>query len=383
MDCRTGTIAWHDPASGLASFSHPKVSTSGAVQQRFCRTIHGPVEARAGGIAYARRYAAWGRELETLEALAGVNQASNIHEVDSAIRTASWNENLIAADDAGNIGYWHPGLFPLRATGWDERLPYPGTGQAEWRGLLPRTRIPFAINPKQGWLASWNNVPSAGWTSGDGTARKRLDGSYFRAGWLFSLVGRLAKAPTFAGMQQLIHQTGTIAQQFPRAHAQLASAARGATGNAATVLRTLLAWDGSYAQIGADGKVDAGLAAWDAFRAAAASIAIAPLGAGAGWLADENTLGDLHPGYHPGSPYHYFDASHFQSYALRTLTTSGYRAAAAQAFDALRTKYGATDPAGWRQPRPMFDFQGLAAESPPPLPFFDRGTYEEFIELGR
>ena len=30
----------------------------------------------------------------------------------------------------------------------------------------------------------------------------------------------------------------------------------------------------------------------------------------------------------------------------------------------------------------MFDFQGLAGAQPPPLPFFDRGTYEQFIELG-
>jgi penicillin amidase len=384
MDCRTETIAYQNPASGLISFSHPKLPTAGSVKRRFCRTLHGPVEARAGHVAYARRYAAWGLELETLRALAAVDKAKDIREVDRAIRTATWNENLIAADDAGNIGYWHPGLFPLRPTGWDERLPYPGTGQAEWRGLLSRRQIPSAINPRQGWLASWNNLPSAGWTSGDGTARKRLDGAYFRAGRLFSLVGRLAEAPTFAGMEALLHQTGTVAQQFPHARAQLASATRGATGNAATVLGTLLAWDGSYAKTGADGKVDAGVAAWDAFRTAAASIAIAPLGPGARWLADEGALASLHPGYHAGGSYHYFDASHFQSYALRTLTPAGYRAAAAAAFSALQAKYGgAGDPSLWRQPRPMFDFQGLAAASPPPLPFFDRGTYEQLIELGR
>jgi hypothetical protein len=30
----------------------------------------------------------------------------------------------------------------------------------------------------------------------------------------------------------------------------------------------------------------------------------------------------------------------------------------------------------------MYDFQGLAAAQPPPLPFFDRGSYEQFIETG-
>ena len=83
---------------------------------------------------------------------------------------------MIAADDRGNIGYWHPGLHPLRPKGYDERLPYPGTGEAEWRGLLPRRRTPYAINPRQGYLFQWNNVPSLGWTSGDAEARERLAG---------------------------------------------------------------------------------------------------------------------------------------------------------------------------------------------------------------
>ena len=48
-------------------------------------------------------------------------------------------------------------------------------GEAEWRGLLSRRQIPAVIDPKQGWLANWNNLPSAGWTAGDGTARKRMD----------------------------------------------------------------------------------------------------------------------------------------------------------------------------------------------------------------
>ena len=54
----------------------------------------------------------------------------------------TWNENVIAADEHGDIGFWHPGLHPLRPQRWDERLPYPGDGRAEWRGLLPRRRRP-------------------------------------------------------------------------------------------------------------------------------------------------------------------------------------------------------------------------------------------------
>jgi acyl-homoserine lactone acylase PvdQ len=382
MDCRTETISWQNPPSGLLSLSHPTLPTSGSVNRRFCRTIHGPVEARAGNIAYARRYASWGRELETFIGLSELEAARNVYDVNRAMRDVTWNENLMAIDSAGNIGYWHPGLFPIRPAGWDERLPYPGTGAAEWHGLLPRYEIPHAINPKQGWLANWNNLPSVAWTSGDGTARKRLDGPWFRVGLLFTLVKALARHPTFEGMQALIRQSGTTAQQFPHARKPLQRALKGAGGGAQTVLRTLLAWNGSYAQTGPDGKVDAGLAAWQEFLKAAAAQASAPLGPGAQWLCDENVLDYLDPGYHPGAKYHYFDATHLQSYALGKLAPAGYRAAAGTAYAALVKRFGSEQPSAWRQPRPMYDFSGLAAESPPPLPFFDRGTYEEFVELG-
>ena len=46
----------------------------------------------------------------------------------------------MVADDQGNIGWWHPGRLPIRPKRWDERLPLPGTGSAEWRGFLrPRS----------------------------------------------------------------------------------------------------------------------------------------------------------------------------------------------------------------------------------------------------
>src|SRR5205823_2979916 len=130
-------------------------------------------------IAYARRFASWKRELDTIVGLAEVNAATSVYDVGRAMRDVTWNENMIAVDDQGHIGYWHPGLLPLKPRGWDERLPYPGDGRAEWRGLLPASRMPHVIDPKQGWLASWNNVPSVGWSSGDGTARKRMDGPFF------------------------------------------------------------------------------------------------------------------------------------------------------------------------------------------------------------
>jgi penicillin G amidase len=366
MSCRDETIDWADPPTTLLSNELP---TRGSVQQRVCRTIHGPVEARAGGYAYARKYAIWGRELETLAGLDEMNRANDIHEADRAMRDVTWNENVIAIDDQGHIGYWHPGLFPLRPRRYDERLPYPGTGEAEWRGIRPRSQIPSVIDPKQGWLASWNNLPSASWTSGDGTARKRMDGAFFRAGLLFREVRRLAKHPSFGGVEDLLRKVSTTAQQLPLAKPRLKRAARGATG-------------GAFGRTDSHGTVDPGVAAWDAFRAAAGARATAPYGEAAKWAADENVLLGLFPAYHTGAPYHYFDANHFASFGLRTLTRAGYRAAAADAYDALVKRFKSGDPNAWREPRRMFDFQGLAAAQPPPMPFFERGTYEQIVEMG-
>jgi len=389
MSCRNEPINYRDPPSSLlpiVSGEIPPVPRVGTRTVRVCRTIHGPVEARAGNVAYARRYAIWNREVETLQGLAALNDAHNIREVDAAVRRVTWNENVMAVDSAGNIGFWHPGLLPLRTVDFDERLPYPGTGEAEWRRLLDRQReIPFVINPRQGWLANWNNVPAEGWTSGDGTARKRMDGAYFRVGWLMFLARRWAtQNPTFEGAQDVIRQAGTVAQQFPLSRAKLGVAVSQtpAGGRANTVLNALLAWNGSYHETDEDETVDPGVATWDVFRRELLRVATPRFGRGAHWLADENVLHFLNPGYHTAQPYHYFDATHLESQALRQMPPIAYRIAAARSFEVLTARFDTEDATKWREKRRPFDFQGLAGAQPPPLPFFDRGTYEQFVETG-
>nr|MBA3326758.1 hypothetical protein [Solirubrobacterales bacterium] len=148
------------------------------------------------------------------------------------------------------------------------------------------------------------------------------------------------------------------------------------------VLDTLLAWDGDYHRTDGAGTVDPGVAAWTAFRAEAARHALAPLGPGARLLLGETDLDPLYGAYVHAAPYHFFEATHPESYALRTLSPAGYRAAAAAAADRLRERFATDDPARWREPRRMYDIALSGAASPPPLPFFDRGTFEQFVELG-
>ena len=78
---------------------------------------------------------------------------------------------------------------------------------------------------------------------------------------------------------------------------------------------------------------------------------------------------------------HVFDVSLGQAYALRRLGPASVRLAASRAFDRLSRRFGSTNPAKWRAPRAKFDWSIQGAESPAPMPFFDRGTFEQFVEL--
>ena len=366
MDCRDETFTYSSPPSDLLGGSVPG---AGSETERICRTVHGPVQVRAGNVAYARRYAIWGRELETLEGLAAVNTAKDIGDVQRAVRRLTWNENLMAADSKGNIGYWHPGLIQKRPSNFDQRLPLPGTGNAEWPGLVSRSRLPSVINPKQGYLVNWNNIPSQGWTTGDGEATERVTGRYHRVGWLDRQVRKLRRNPTFAGAERAVRRAGTFAQQRQLATKVLRRADKGATGPSRRVLDTLLSWSGDYDTTDEKGTVDPGVATWEVFKEQAALRAVAPLGAGAKLFSDR-----------PGTS-HAFDMTDKESYALRTLSRRALQRVAATSYRILASDFKAGDPSRWRSPRAMYNVSAQGAGKKPKLPFYDRGTYEQIIEL--
>ena len=374
MECRDETFNYRSPPSDATSILdlEPAPPESGSERRRLCRTVHGPVQGRADGVAFARRYAIWNREFDTLEGLVGVSEAGSVAEVDKAMAKVTWNENLMAADSQGNIGYWHPGLLPIKPRGYDERLPFPGTGEAEWRGFLKVSQRPHVINPKQGWLANWNNVPSAGWTQGDIPARERGLGPYHRNRLLSKVAARAyANGGGYEQTRNVDRITGTTAQQRPVAAGPLNSALRGATGNALTVLQTIKSWNGSYHVQDANGTVDPGVATWHAFANAAVKIAF-----GKNW--DHKELGVFGTG--AGSS-HRHELSNVQVYALRTIGAKGWRQAAKLAFPDLEASFGTGDPTKWRAKRLMYSPGAQGAGSFEDIPFFDRGTWQQVVEL--
>ena len=379
MECRDESFTWKTPPTDLPGTLTGLIEgggssgapPAGTTTERICRTVHGPVQATGDGIALSRRYAIWNRELETIVGIDKLNRAKDIGDVDKAMDAVTWNENVMAVDSEGHIGYWHPGLHQLKPKRWDERLPMPGTGKAEWRGFLPPDKRPQVIDPQQGWLAQWNNVPSRGWTNGDSEALERATGSLHRVGILMKLVPRVAKNPSFGRSTDIALTSGTTAQQFPlRDKAKFRRARRPADANGRAVLRALKAWDGSYDAEDGDGTVDPGVAIWEELKDQAEKIHLKRLGAVGIGIAGET------------SNSHMFDITNGEAAALRKLGPRAYARAATKTFDALSTEFGSGDVSTWREPRRLYPVSAQGAGATPELEFFDRGTWNQSIAMG-
>jgi penicillin amidase len=379
MDCRDELFTWKTPATDIPGIitdlleggELPGAPPAGTTTERICRTVHGPVQATGDGIALARRYAIWNRELETIVGIDELNHAKDIGDVDEAMDSVTWNENVVAVDSDGHIGYWHPGLHQLKPKRWDERLPFPGTGRAEWRGFLPPDKRPQVIDPAQGWLTQWNNVPSAGWTNGDSEALERATGSLHRVGILQKLVSKVARNPSFQRSTDIVRTSGTTAQQFPlRNKARLKRASKKRIGEASDTLNALAKWNGSYDAEDAGGTVDPGVAIWEEFKDQAEAIYLKRLGAKGIGIAGET------------SNSHMFDITNGESAALRKLSPRKYAKAASKTHDALAARFGSSDISTWREPRRMYPVGAQGAGAAPDLEFFDRGTWNQSIAMG-
>jgi acyl-homoserine lactone acylase PvdQ len=138
------------------------------------RTAHGPVigTATVGGqpVVLARKRTSFGLEVDAGEAYAKLNAnlaqtADQFRDV-MAANNASLNWTYVSREQ---IAFFHSGRFPRRAAGVDPDYPTWGTGEWEWQGSLLASEQPFEIDPRQGFMTSWNNKPARGWRAADGT----------------------------------------------------------------------------------------------------------------------------------------------------------------------------------------------------------------------
>jgi penicillin amidase len=98
--------------------------------------------------------------LGIMEGFVALNKARNFDEFRQAlsvVRTPTLDFGY--ADIYGNIGYQYMATPPMRKAG-DGTLPVPGEeGKYDWTGYVPFDRLPYDLNPGQGYVASFNNVP--------------------------------------------------------------------------------------------------------------------------------------------------------------------------------------------------------------------------------
>src|SRR5258707_14860398 len=119
-------------------------------------TQHGPVLWDDGKRALALRWV--GSEPGTAGYLASlaIDRAQNWDQFEAAgPRWKGPSENLVYADNAGNIGEHSVGLAPLR--NWTGLLPVPGSGNYNWTGFVPTSELPHFFNPKEGFVATANH----------------------------------------------------------------------------------------------------------------------------------------------------------------------------------------------------------------------------------
>ncbi|MBD2756484.1 penicillin acylase family protein [Spirosoma validum] len=123
------------------------------------RTHHGPVV-----YATATRWIALKTFEPNIELLA-MNwlkmKARNLKEFTTAINArAMVGSNIVYADKAGNIAYWHGNFVPKKNQLLDWRRPVDGTTSAtEWQGTHELKDIPQYLNPTSGWLQNCNSTP--------------------------------------------------------------------------------------------------------------------------------------------------------------------------------------------------------------------------------
>ncbi|VVE61859.1 penicillin acylase [Pandoraea captiosa] len=146
-----------------------RVKGAEPVVQEVYRTVHGVVMQRDAKrpVAYAKARAWDGLEVQSLLAWTHQAQAQDWKSWTAQAARHALTINWYYADVSGNIGYVHTGAYPARQPGHDPRLPVPGTGEWDWKGLLPFSTNPKVYNPKQGWIANWNNSPQKGYPASD------------------------------------------------------------------------------------------------------------------------------------------------------------------------------------------------------------------------
>lgn len=362
------------------------VAFVGTHTETLCSSVHGPILGSDGATALSFKNVTYGKEMQSLEAWGGLGRAGNIREFEAALDDVAYNFNVLYADRTGNIAYWHIGHIPVRADGFSRFFPLPGTGEAEWQGILPFSENPHARNPEQGFLASWNNKPAPGWETS--TADFWMWGAAHRVNTLMAELRALEPRSATIETVEAINRTGGWTTDTPTGVANSVFVT--------TYLDELLALVDTSADARLAGVVD-GLAGWDHLQVDLDHNGFYddPYGAifNAWWLAaadgvfDEvagisnrfvvgNLIDRMLAGADAGLPLQY-------DYLEGVTPGAAVTGALIGALDGLTADYGTADMSLWQQPISVIHWAPLPLT--PGLPdtiWMNRGTYNQIVHLG-
>ena len=344
------------------------------VELEVFRTVHGPVVKwdKEKGVAYAQAMNYWGREVETLRAIAGFWRARSAAEFGRAAAHITTTHNFFCATQNGDIGFWYCCKFPVRTGKIDRRFPVPGTGEYDWKGDVPFEKMPHIVNPKQGYLANWNNKPAAWWEPGDASGW----GAMFR---LSSIMRAVERRPVhtfteFADLQKDYGRRVYFADSF-LPYIFKAATRTGAWKDArlGAALRQLQAWDRYLTDMSAPAAI---FTTWleQAKKAIFADEFGDLYGELFGGTLQErgaSVLLRVFQGKKAALPlkHDYLKGQNLDAVIMKALR---------QALGDLSNKYGTSQMNRWFERDEKIDFEGLGW-----IPWYSRGTYIQVVECSR
>lgn len=374
------------------------------------RTTHGPVigTATVNGepVVLARRRANFGLEVDSGGSYLRLNEnaAGTPERFRDVMATNTGSFNWVYVNRT-QVAFFHSGRYPRRAAGVDPDLPTWGTGEWEWRGFLTADLQPFDVDPRQGFMTSWNNKPARGWRAADGA---RDYTAVHRSQLLDARLRPLVKGRGRATLAQAVEAMALAATTDLRGQEVLPDLL-GMAGKARDLRPTvalLRRWvDGGAHRVDRDGDGryddEAAVALMDAWWE---PLVRAIFDAQLAGLYDLIGL-SFHdsPESHLGSA---FQSGYYGTVkkavrqargrpvrgkyrALRC--ADGTRKACAEAIQqslraavaALAERFGSADPAAWRADPTgdeiRFSLGGLAAA--PPIPWQNRPTFQQVVQI--
>ena len=239
-----------------------QVKGAPAVQHEVAWTVHGPVVQwdADNNVAYSQRYALRGSELDNWVGIIEMARAKTLADFESkGVERVGWNLGVCYGGEDGTIAFWEAGKLPKRAPGADSRLPTPGTGEYEWAGFLTAKEHPRMLNPKQGYIHTWNSK-ATNWSREGDDARI---GATYRT-WMGSQLAASNNAITLLDMREfnrkMFNAMGARdrTQTSPAFFAPYirAAIAKSDDPEVRQAGELMLAFNGLYEDLNGDGKYD-------------------------------------------------------------------------------------------------------------------------------